>query len=55
MKDHIPKDQAAYEKGRNTTEEVMCKKLLIEKAIISANYNLIIMMTDIPKAFDTGK
>ena len=53
MKDHIPKDQASYQKGRNTTEQVMWMKLLIEKAITSENYNLIIMMIDISKAFDT--
>ena len=31
----------------------MCIKLLVEKAITSENYNLIIMMIDMSKAFDT--
>ena len=53
MNDHIPKDQAAYQKGRNTTEQVMCMKILIEKAITSENYNPIIMMIDMSKAYDT--
>ena len=41
---YTKKYQAAYQKGRNTTDEVMCMKLLIEKAIASENYNLIIMI-----------
>ena len=53
LKHHIPKDQAAYQKGRNTTKQAMCLKLLIEKAIISENYNLIVMMIYMSKAFDT--
>ena len=52
MQDHISKDHAAYQKGRNTTKQVMCMKLLIEKAITSENYNLIIMMIDMSKVFD---
>ena len=53
LKDHIPKDQAAYQKGRNTTEQVTCMRLLIGKAITSENYNLIIMMIDTSKTLDT--
>ena len=41
LKDHTPKNQAAYQKGRNTTEQVICMKLLIEKVITSENYTLI--------------
>ena len=54
MKGHISKDQAAYQKGRNTTTQVLCVKFLIEKAITSENYDLIIMMIDVSKAFDTA-
>ena len=54
MKGHISKDQAAYQKGRNTTKQVLCVKFLIEKAITSENYDLIIMMIDVSKAFDTA-
>ena len=53
MKTKIPADQAAYQKGRSTTEQVFCLKVLIEKAIISQDYNVIIMMIDMSKAFDT--
>ena len=53
LKDHIPKDQTAYEKGRNITEQVICMQPLIKKAITSENYNLIIMIIDMSKAFDT--
>ena len=54
MKMKIPADQAAYQKGRSTTEQVFCLKVLVEKAIISQEYNVIIMMMiDMSKAFDT--
>ena len=49
----IPIDQAAYQKGRSTTEQVLCVKLLVEKAITSQGYSIIIMMIDMSKAFDT--
>ena len=54
MKGHISKDQAAYQKGRNTTKQVLYVKFLLGKAITSENYNLIIIMIDVSKAFDTG-
>ena len=54
LEGHISKDQAAYQKGRNTTKQVLCVKFLIEKAITSENYDLIIMMIDVSKAFDTA-
>ena len=53
LKDEIPKDQAAYKRGRSTTEQAFCLKILIEKAITSQNYNLIIFMIDMSKAFDS--
>ena len=53
LEDNIPKDQAVYQKGRNTTVRVMSMKLLIEKAITSENFNLIIMIIEMSKAFDT--
>lgn len=53
LEGHISKDQAAYQKERNTTKQVLCVKFLIEKAITSETYNLIIMMIDVSKAFDT--
>ena len=53
LEDNIPKDQAVYQKGRNTTVRVMSMKLLIEKAITSENFNLIIMIIEMSKALDT--
>ena len=44
----IPYDQAAYQAGRSTTEQVFAAKVLIEKAITSSDYKL-----DMSKAFDT--
>ena len=49
----IPKSQAAYQKGRGTTEQVMALKILIDKAITSNDYNLHILLLDMSKAFDT--
>jgi hypothetical protein len=49
----IPKSQAAYQKGRGTTEQVLALKLLIQKAIISSDYNVYILLLDMSKAFDT--
>ena len=53
LKQKIPKDQAAYQKGRSTTEQVFALKTLVEKAITSQNYNIIITMIDMSAAFDT--
>ena len=49
----LPITQAAYSKGRNTTEHVMAIKLLAEKAISSDDYHIHILMTDMSRAFDT--
>ena len=49
----IPKSQAAYQKGRGTTEQVLALKLLIDKAITSNDYNIFILLLDMSKAFDT--
>ena len=49
----ITPDQAAYQPGRSTTEQVFTLKLLTEKAIISENYEIIILLIDMSKAFDT--
>ena len=52
LKHKIPKDQAAYQKGRGTTEQVFALKTLVEKAI-TQNYNIIIIMIDMSASFDT--
>ena len=49
----IPKSQAAYQKGRGTTEQVLALKILIDKALISSDYNLYLLLRDMSKAFDT--
>ena len=49
----IPKTQAAYQKGRSTTEQVLALKILIEKALTSIDYNVYLLLLDMSKAFDT--
>ena len=49
----IPLSQAAYDSGRSTTEHVFTFKLLAEKAITSADYEVTLLMLDMSKAFDT--
>ena len=49
----IPSSQAAYRVGRSTTEHVFAAKVLVEKAITSANYPIHLLILDISKAFDT--
>ena len=51
--DNIPKSQAAYQKGRGTTEQVLALKILIDKALTSTDYDLYILLLDMSKAFDT--
>ena len=46
-------DQAAYQEGRNTTEQVFSKKLLAKKAITSSEYKVYFLLLDMSKAFDT--
>ena len=49
----IPLSQAAYRRGRNTTEHVFALRMLIEKAITTQQYNIFITLFDMSKAFDT--
>ena len=53
LKSRIPLDQAAYQEGRSTTEQVFSMKVLAEKAITSSDYNIYILLLDMSKAFDT--
>ena len=53
MSREIPRDQAAYQAGRSTTEQVFAIKILAEKAITSSNYKLYLLLLDMSKAFDT--
>ena len=53
LKPHIPDNQAAYQSGRSTTEQVFTIKILAEKAIISSDYTIYLLMLDMSKAFDT--
>ena len=49
----IPLSQAAYRKGRSTTEHVFAMKILCEKAITSCDHSTHILLLDMTKAFDT--
>ena len=49
----IPPSQAAYRAGRSSTEYIFAAKVLMEKAITSANYPIHLLMLDMSKAFDT--
>ena len=43
----IPPSQAAYRAGRSTAEHVFAAKVLVEKAITSANYPIHLLMLDV--------
>ena len=49
----IQPSQAACRAGRSTTEYVFAAKVLVEKAITSANYQIHLLMLDMSKAFNT--
>jgi len=49
----IPVEQAAYQAGRSTTEQVFATKMLAEKAITSSNYKVYLLLLDMNNAFDT--
>ena len=44
MLERVPKSQAAYQKGRGTTEQVLALKILIDKAITSTDYDLLVFI-----------
>eukprot|EP00795_Rhopilema_esculentum_P001927 gene1927-16438_t len=47
-----PLEQSAYQPGRSSTEQVFAMKTLAEKAIVSNDYKLYLLLLDISKAFD---
>ena len=49
----IPISQAAYCKGRSTTEHVFACKILAEKAATSTNFEIHYLLLDMSKAFDS--
>ena len=53
LKTEIPREQAAYQPGRSTTEQVFSVKILAEKAITSSDFTLYLLLLDMSKAFDT--
>ena len=53
LKSKLPLNQSAYQPGRGTTEQVHAVKLLVEKAIISSDYVVHLLLLDMSKAFDT--
>ena len=44
LKEHTPPDQAAYQPGRGTTEQVFAIKLLAEEAISSIDYQIYLLL-----------
>ena len=48
LKTRIPLDQAAYQDGRSTTEQVFSMKLLAEKAITSSDYKIYFLLCQKP-------
>ena len=48
----IPPTQAAYRKGRGTTEQLLALKLMAEKAATTPDYETTILMMDMSKVFD---
>ena len=53
LREIIPVSQCVYTKERSTTELVFTFKVLCEKAIISENYQINLLMLDMSKVFDT--
>ena len=53
LEKEIPLEQAAYQSGRSTSEQVLALKLLAEKAILNSDYTIYVMLLDMSKAFDT--
>ena len=53
IKPYIPKEQAAYQAGRGTTEQLLSVKILCEKAITTSDFNIYLQLIDMSKAFDT--
>ena len=49
----IPISQAAYCKGRSTTEHVFACKIVAEKAATSTNFEIHYLLLDMSKAFDS--
>ena len=49
----IPPNQAAYRRGRSTTEHVLATKLVIERTISAKNETVHLLMLDMSKAFDS--
>ena len=50
---NITKDQAAYQPGRSTTEQVFAVKMICDKAITSNDYTAYLLLLDMSKVFDT--
>ena len=53
LQKHILSEQAAYQPGRSTTEQVFAVKTQAEKAIASSDFTLHLLLLDMSKASDT--
>ena len=49
----IPTSQAAYRKGRSTTEHIFSPKMIIERTISARKEAVHLLLLDISKAFDS--
>ena len=49
----IPPTQAAYRRGRSTTEHVFATKMIIERTISARNETVYLILLDMSKAFDS--
>ena len=48
----LPKEQAAYQPGRSTTEHVLAIKIMCEKVINSGDFKAYLALFNMTKAFD---
>lgn len=55
LKVYVPNVQVTFQQGQIRTEQVKSLKLVTEKATISGNYDLIILMIVMANAFDKMK
>ena len=53
LEQKLPKEQAAYQPGRSTSEQVLAVKILAERCIVSNDHKLFLALFDMSKAFDT--
>ena len=53
LADKIPKEQAAYQPGRSTSEQVLAVNIVAEKCIVSNDHKLFLALFGMSKTFDS--